>query len=72
MMINVNDIIRGGTMSELKPCPFCGSEANMLGDYDYSNYHANCTNDECGCYWVACYETEQEAIEAWNRRAYED
>ena len=54
-------------MSELLPCPFCGGEADVI-DYD----------DEC---WVAhqcangtsvetnSYETEAEAIAAWNSRA---
>lgn len=54
-------------MTELLPCPFCGGEADVI-DYD----------DEC---WVAhqcangtsvetnSYETEAEAIAAWNSRA---
>ena len=55
-------------MSELKPCPFCGGEAKVFGNYEDTNYHVNCTNDECGCCWVANYETEEEAIEAWKGR----
>ena len=55
-------------MEELKPCPFCGGEAKVFGNYDDSEYHANCTNNECGCCWVNYYETKEEAIEAWNRR----
>lgn len=55
-------------MEKLKPCPFCGGEAKVFGNYDDSDYHVNCTNDECGCYWVNYYKTKEEAVEAWNRR----
>lgn len=50
---------------ELKPCPFCGGEAKICG------------TREIGMSWIACkscigqttcYDTEEEAIEAWNRR----
>ena len=60
-------------MSDLKPCPFCGSEANTLHrphviDWRYS---VGCNDDECrgfiGLSWL--YKTEAEAIAAWNRRA---
>ena len=53
-------------MSELKPCPFCGGEAElMVGKY-------------YGTKWVECktchaesdaFDTRAEAIDAWNRRA---
>lgn len=60
-------------MSELKPCPFCGGEANTLHrphviDWRYS---VGCNDDECrgfiGLSWL--YKTEAEAIAAWNSRA---
>lgn len=50
-------------MDELKPCPFCGGEAEIRGD---------------GYFWIQCKycwaettgsEDMAEAIEAWNRRA---
>lgn len=56
-------------MAELKPCPFCGGEAKIR---DYSTPDTDpeidvfCTN--CGGQTFV-YETEGEAIEAWNRRA---
>ena len=47
---------------ELKPCPFCGGEAHFVN----------------GSTWLACagcgaetsfFDTQEEAAEAWNRRA---
>lgn len=56
-------------MSELKPCPFCGGEAEVYlaaryEDKDY--YHVRCTND-C-VYTKKARHNENEAIEAWNTR----
>lgn len=60
---------------KLKPCPFCGGEASV-------KYAALVSGFPCG-YWVGCdngdcheniecstyaFDTEAEAIEAWNRR----
>lgn len=51
-----------------KPCPFCGGKAKvklMLG-----NYGIACT--KClGCIFPDRNQTEEEAIEAWNRRVKE-
>lgn len=51
---------------ELKPCPFCGSEAHLepiSGDPD--DLHAVCC---CGCGGYAWGETKEHAIRTWNRR----
>lgn len=59
-------------MAELKPCPFCGS--NDVGCWMSSQKFPNGKNP----HWVYCdnceaetgkYCSEEEAIEAWNRRA---
>lgn len=57
-------------MAELKPCPFCGSEADTAYNTRF-NYQVFCTNDECFMSTITMYEmaTEAEAVTAWNRRS---
>ena len=52
--------------TELKPCPFCGGEDfQVVGVYG-EEYYVDClTCTTCG----PSGETEEEAIEAWNKRA---
>lgn len=50
---------------KLKPCPFCGGVAmiskDIIGDYRVECYH---------CFAHTFYEdSEEKAIEEWNRRA---
>lgn len=55
--------------NELKPCPFCGSEAHIYRHPTIGNYAPACNNDRCEVYWQREYGTEAEAIAAWNTRA---
>ena len=58
-------------MKKIKNCPFCGSEAK---GYEVSReytkredrYFVACTNKECGAI-IDC-DSEEEAVEKWNRR----
>ena len=69
-------------MPELKPCPFCGSEARLKQDTRYPRpecdprdaFEVFCTNAACiiGFADDHYYLSEAEAIEAWNRRASDD
>ena len=57
-------------MAELKPCPFCKSEDVYLVSETEIEYNwVYCKNCEAA---GPMKETEEEAIEAWNRRAGEE
>jgi Lar family restriction alleviation protein len=63
-------------MTELKPCPFCGGEAETgyaINDYNRWGVICKC----CGASveveeWKGVEDTEGNAIAAWNRRAGDD
>lgn len=55
------------TETKLKPCPFCGGEANIAkGQIEFWAYCPHCGAQ------TEFYETEREAAEAWNTRPIED
>ena len=69
-------------MSDLKPCPFCGGEAEVTRNYytvqDITLWQVRCktrpyaVDEGKQCYTMdsfILFDTEAEAIEAWNRRA---
>ena len=61
-------------MSELKPCPFCGGKALLNSYKSRKGYDAyvECAGCLVQMITVTCdtiQEAENEAIEAWNRRA---
>jgi len=52
----------------LKSCPFCNGEAWLL-QVNYPDgdrwYNPQCSN--CPAGWMKNYETQEEAVEAWNK-----
>lgn len=62
-------------MSPLKPCPFCGSTAELRethrGPTGY-NYTPRCTVTSCAGRLAKLWMNKEEAISAWNRRANND
>lgn len=63
-------------MSDLKPCPFCGSfpTIEIHEDlYKRKKYGIECINEDCEIQpMTARYADKEECIEAWNRRAKDD
>lgn len=64
-------------MSELLPCPFCGGEAKILTAESMHGGNLYGVMCDCCAGRADVYDTEAEAIEAWNTRAdtatlYED
>lgn len=60
---------------KLKPCPFCGGKAEFALGEEYREEYKQ-SNDwiernSCGAE-TACFDTPEEAAEAWNNRAGED
>ena len=63
-------------MAELKPCPFCGGEAEVNEDRldGYTIFIVSCENSKCPVIVETMHRagnTKAQAIEAWNRRAGE-
>lgn len=53
-------------MAELKPCPFCGHPAELVGECDM--VWAKCSNHECQAERICKFDEPEEAIEDWNER----
>lgn len=60
-------------MTDLKPCPRCGSNGVGINRYIFVNDETEDWDvwcDECDLH-TAYYKTEEQAVEAWNRMAEE-
>lgn len=59
--------------TKLKPCPFCGKEAQATTGYSDYSWYVNCFTDYCHASVPPdehhCYEREELAVAAWNTRA---
>ena len=58
----------GLTMSELKPCPFCGCKDSGILTTPYDGYWFAVFCENCMAQTRKCRQ-EKDAVEAWNRRA---
>lgn len=54
-------------MAELKPCPFCGGEAEIISGFG-GKYTVQCEKGGCMANIMWCPDKDS-AIKAWNRRA---
>ena len=54
--------------STLLPCPFCGERAETDFIPEHHSYQIECS-DSMGCTARVTRDSEEAAIEAWNRRA---
>ena len=55
-------------MAELAKCPFCGGEARICTGNNQTYFYVQCTNIYiCGAKqeW---FDSEEEAVKAWNHR----
>lgn len=57
-------------MDDLKPCPFCGSPAKLMGGpYSQETYSVWCTRQRGKRHHIDCGYNEAAAIREWNTRA---
>jgi hypothetical protein len=50
----------------LKPCPFCGSKANLTGECDM--VWVRCSNYDCQAERINKFDEPEDAMQDWNCR----
>lgn len=55
----------------LKPCPFCGSPAELVINSSGDDF-VRCSNKSCACRTRQYHENKNGAIQSWNGRAHGD
>lgn len=61
--------------SDLKPCPFCGSPAELRETHRVPtgyNYTPRCTVTSCAGRLSKLWMNKEDAISAWNRRVNDE
>ncbi len=58
-------------MEKLKNCPFCGRKAELIDCEIHPRWYVKCSYRYCGVEQGHTYVDKKSAINAWNRRAYE-
>lgn len=61
---------KGKQKQELKPCPFCGSEKIKIVSIAKNHNTVYCR--DCGSSVGEFHRTEKLAVEAWNRRNWNE
>lgn len=62
-------------MNKIRKCPFCGKEAEVGEGFEcYKGFEVKCSDYDCYLGTGAGYsfDTEEEAIEAWNSGVVKD
>ena len=54
-------------MTELKPCPFCGGEAELVHPRG-GTYIVGCSNEDCPIWCGLAFNTKEHAVKFWNTR----
>lgn len=68
MKLKIMGIQKVQRMEELKPCPFCGSSAEVICYYDLEPVRYRVACAVCGAERRMSFETNEKAVMNWNER----